>query len=162
MQPESHPTESPRVELPRVEAGPGGMFRRVLVGYDGSAEAQRALQVAVALAADLGGDALVLLVVRPPAHVETSEERSAAAKAEQDNLSRGLEAAQNQTQHRSDIRTEVIYDDDPARAIAGYAEEHGFDLIVVGGHGREQMTHRGLGQSVEALLRKHPCPVLVV
>ena len=99
-------------EKPR-EPGPGGMFRRVLVGFDGSAEAQRALRVALALATDLQGEAHVLLVVRPPAHAETPE-------------------------------------------------EHGFDLVVVGDHGREQTTHRGIGQSVQALLRNHPCPVLVV
>ena len=146
----------------RAEPGPGGMFRRILVGYDGSAEAQHALHVAIALADDLHGDAHVLLVVRPPAHAETPEEHAIAAEAERANLSRGLAGAQNQTQHRWEVSTEVVYADDPALAIAGYAEEHGFDLVVVGGHGREQMTHRGIGQSLEALLRHHPCPVLVV
>ena len=144
------------------EPGPGGMFRRVLVGYDGSTQAQHALGVGIALAADLGGDAHVLLVVRPPAHTETDEERSRAAQAEQENLSRGLEVAQNQTQHRKQVTTEVAFADDPAIAIADHAEEHGFDVIVVGVHGREQMTHRGIGQSLEALLRRHPCPILVV
>jgi nucleotide-binding universal stress UspA family protein len=146
----------------RREPGPGGMFRRVLVGYDGSNEALHALQVAIALAADLQGEAHALLVVRPPAHVETPEEQTRAAEAEKENLSRGLAEMHNQTQHRWDISTEVIYADDAAQAIADYAEEHGFDLVVVGGHGREQMTHRGIGQSVEALVRHHPCPVLVV
>jgi nucleotide-binding universal stress UspA family protein len=146
----------------RREPGPGGMFRRVLVGFDGSKEAQRALRVAIALAADLQGEAHVLLVVRPPAHAETPEERGRAAQAEKENLSRGLAGAQKQTQHHSEVSAEVIYADEPAQALAAYAEEHAFDLVVVGDHGREQMTHRGIGQSVEALLRHHPCPVLVV
>jgi nucleotide-binding universal stress UspA family protein len=146
----------------RAEPGPGGMFRRILVGYDGSVEAQRALNVAIALAADLHGDAHVLLVVRPPAHAETPEERARAVEAEQANLSRRLSGVQNQTQHRWEVSTDVVYADDPAAAIANYAEEHGFDVVVVGGHGREQMTHRGIGRSLEALLRHHPCPVLVV
>ncbi len=146
----------------RREAGPGGVFRRVLVGYDGSPEAQHALRAAIALAADLQGESHVLLVVRPPAHAETPEERAQAAEAERENLSRGLSRAQNQTQRRLDVSTHVVYADDPAQAIADYAEEHGFDLVVVGGHGREQMTHGGIGQSVQALLRHHPCPVLVV
>jgi nucleotide-binding universal stress UspA family protein len=149
-------------DKPGAEPGPGRMFRRILVGFDGAAAAQRALRVAIALAADLHGDAHVLLVVRPPAHVETSEERARAAEAEWANLSRGLLGAQDQTQHRGQVSTDVIYADDPALAMAGYAEEHGFDLIVVGVHGREQMTHRGIGRSLEALLRHHPCPVLVV
>ena len=143
--------------------GAGGNFRRVLVGFDGSAEAQHALRVGVALAASLEGEAHVLLVVRPAAHTETPEELDRAAKAERENLSRGLLSEfQLETPPFPDISTEVVYADDPGKAIADFAEEHGFDLVVVGGHGREQMTHRGIGQSVESLLRVHPCPVVVV
>jgi nucleotide-binding universal stress UspA family protein len=145
-----------------LSEGPGGVFRRVLVGFDGSAEAQHALRVAIALAADLHGDVHALLVVRPPAHAETPEERARAAKAEEENLSQGLAAVTNQTQHRWEVSTDVVFADDPAKAIAEHADVHGFDLVVVGVHGREQMTHRGIGRSLEALLRHHPCPVLVV
>jgi nucleotide-binding universal stress UspA family protein len=140
----------------------GGVFRRILVGYDGSAEAQHALAVGSALAADLGGETHVLLVVRPGAHAETPEEHERALAAERANLSKGLSSTQTQTPHSWEVTTEAVYADDPAQAIAAYAEEHGFDLVVVGGHGREQSTHRGIGRSLEALLRHHPCPVLVV
>ena len=139
-----------------------GMFRRVLVGFDGSVEAQRALRVAIVLAADLRGEAHVLQVIRPAAHVETPEEQAAAGEAERANLSRGMAEIQQQMQQGWDVTVGVVFADDPAQAIAAHAEEHGFDLVVVGDHGREQMTHRGIGQSVEALLRHHPCPVLVV
>lgn len=142
--------------------GPGGVFRRVLVGFDGSAEARHALRIAIDLAADLHGDVHALMVVRPPAHVETPEERTRATEAERANLSRGLSAVTNQTQHRWEVSTDVVFADDPAKAIAEHADVHGFDLVVVGVHGREQMTHRGIGRSLEALLRHHPCPVLVV
>jgi nucleotide-binding universal stress UspA family protein len=140
----------------------GGVFRRILVGYDGSAEAQHALHVAAALAADLQGETQVLLVIRPGAHAETPEERERALEAERTNLSKGLTSMWSQSQHDWNISTEAVYADEPAEAIASYAEEHGFDLVVVGGHGRERMTHRGIGRSLEALLRHHPCPVLVV
>jgi nucleotide-binding universal stress UspA family protein len=142
--------------------GPGGVFRRILIGFDGSAEAQRALRVATALAADLGGEAHVLLVIRPGAHAETAEERERAIEAERANLSQGLSGVQNQTQERWEVSAEVVYSDDPAIALGAYAEEHGFDLLVLGSHGREQATHRGIGKSLEILLRHHPCPVLVV
>ncbi len=146
----------------RSLAGPphGGMFRRVLVGFDGSTEAKHALRVALALAADVHGEARVLLVVRTPAHSETPEEQARAAEAERENLSRGL--SEFHLPEHPDVSMEVAYADDPGRAIAAYAAEHGFDIVVVGGHGREHTMHRGLGQSVEALLRDHPCPVLVV
>jgi len=148
--------------VPDSLSSSGGVFRRVLVGYDGSTEAQHALQVAAALAADLRGEAHVLSVIRPGAHAETAEERERAIEAERENLSRGLGTIRADVHHGGTVTTEVVSADDPALAVAAYAEEHGFDLIVVGGHGREQATHRGLGKSLEALLRHHPCPVLVV
>lgn len=138
----------------------GGAFRRILVGFDGSREAQEALRAAVALADELRGEVRVLLVVRPPSHVETPGELAAAAAAERDSLSRGLSELRHATGRGVDRR--VVHADDPARALADHAEEHGFDLLVVGCHGRDHATHRGIGGSVEALLRRHPCPVLVV
>ncbi len=141
---------------------PAGVFRRILVGFDGSTEAQHALRVAIALASELGGRTHVLLVVRPPAHAETGEEAARAAESEREHLSSGLAEAERLTPHTAAIVTEVVVADDPAGAIAAYAEKHGFDLVVVGTHGRERSTHRGIGRSVESLLRHHPCPVLVV
>ncbi|MDA8118054.1 MAG: universal stress protein [Actinomycetota bacterium] len=137
-----------------------GAFRRILVGFDGSDAAHDALRAAIALAADLRGEAHVLLVVRPPAHSETDEEALRATEAERENLSQGL--AQVPVPERVEVSTEVLHADDPGGAIAAYAAEHGFDIVVVGGHGREQAMHRGIGQSLEGLLRHHTCPVLVV
>lgn len=142
--------------------GLGGVFRRILVGYDGSEEARRALRVAISLATDLDGEVHGLLVVRPPAHVETPLELERAAEAERGNLSMGLSHIWSQAEQKFELATHVVFADDPAKAIGAYVEEHGFDLIVVGGHGREQMTHRGTGHSLEALLRHNPCPILVV
>jgi nucleotide-binding universal stress UspA family protein len=144
------------------DAVPGGVFRRILVGYDASKEARRALDVAVSLAADLHGEAHALLVVRPPAHAETLEEKDRAAAAERENLSAGLAGDRDHHPGIADAAVHIVFADDPAEAISQYVEEHGFDLVVVGGHGREQMMHRGTGHSLEAILRRHPCPVLVV
>ena len=141
---------------------PGGVFRRILVGFDGSREAQHALRVAIALAADLNGEVHVLLVVRPRAHAETPDELARAAEAERENLSRGLSSISRQTQNRSEVASEVVFADDPAKAIAEHVDQHGFDLVVVGDHGRDRAIHRGIGHALEALLRRHPCPVLVV
>jgi nucleotide-binding universal stress UspA family protein len=149
----------------RTETGrdrPAGLFRRVLVGFDGSTEAQRALLVAVTLASEVGGQVHVLLVARPPAHAETEGEAMRAVESERESLSRGLSEVESRSPHRASVTTAVVLADDPAPAIAAYAEEHGYDLVVVGTHGREHSTHRGIGRSVEALLRHHPCPVLVV
>lgn len=137
----------------------GGEFRRVLVGYDGSEKAKDALRAGLALVEELGGDLRVLLIVRPPAHAETPEELREAEAAERRNLSRGL---LDQGETGRDVDTKVVFADDPGRALADHAEEYGFDIVVVGDHGRDHATHRGIGRSLEALLRRHPCPVLVI
>lgn len=141
-------------------AGRGGAFRRVLVGFDGSPSARDALRAGVALAEELRGDLRVLVVVRPPVHAETPEEAAQAASADRENLSAGLDAQARPTGGAIDRR--VVVARDPGHALAQHAAEHGFDIVVVGGHGREQATHRGMGQALEALLRARPCPVLVV
>ena len=137
------------------------MFSRVLVGYDGSDGAQGALRVGTALAADLGADLRVLVVARPPAHAETAEELEQAEVAERESLSLGLAVPGLGRPGASDLDVRVVFADDPAKALAEHAEEHGFDLVVVGRHGREQGTHRGIGHSLDELLKRAGFPVLV-
>lgn len=50
----------------------------------------------------------------------------------------------------------------PAVAIVAEAQAEQVDLIVMGTHGRTGLTHILLGSVAEAVLRKAPCPVLVV
>lgn len=137
------------------------MFCRVLVGYDGSDGAQGALRVGAALAADLGADLRVLVVARPPAHAETAEELEQAEAAERESLSLGLAAPGQPSPVGADLDVRVVFADDPASALAEHAQEHGFDLVVVGRHGREQGMHRGIGHSLDELLRRAGFPVLV-
>lgn len=145
----------------RPEVGRPHMFRRVLVGYDGSDEAQEALRVGTALAADLTAAVRVLVVVRPPAHAETPEELEQAEAAERQSLSMGLAGIGHAGAAAIDLDIQVVFADDPASAIAEYAEEHGFDLVVVGRHGREQGMHRGIGHQLDELLKRADLPVLV-
>jgi universal stress protein A len=50
----------------------------------------------------------------------------------------------------------------PAHAIVEHAQNGGFDLIVMGTHGRTGMSHVVMGSVAERVLRKAPCPVLTV
>jgi nucleotide-binding universal stress UspA family protein len=137
--------------------GGGGSFRRLLVGYDGSHDAQRALRAATALARGLNGEVHVLVALRRPAHTETPAELARAVDAEKTRLTRGLAEAGGEG-----LPLHIVDGDDPAGALAEHAERHGFDLLVVGAHGSGSATHRGVGHCPEALVRHHPCPVVVV
>ncbi len=46
--------------------------------------------------------------------------------------------------------------------IIKYAKENAIDLVVLGTHGRGAIAHMLLGSVAEQVVRKAPCPVLVV
>jgi nucleotide-binding universal stress UspA family protein len=50
----------------------------------------------------------------------------------------------------------------PHVEIVRLAEEHEADLIVMATHGRGYISHAILGSTAERVLRRAPCPVLVV
>jgi nucleotide-binding universal stress UspA family protein len=50
----------------------------------------------------------------------------------------------------------------PPQSIVDYAATEGFDLIVMGTHGRTGLSHAFLGSVAERVVRKAPCPVLTV
>ncbi len=59
------------------------------------------------------------------------------------------------------VRSRVLIGD-PAAQILRYVREEGFDLVVVGTHGRTGMSRFVLGSVAERVARRCPCPVLVV
>jgi len=50
----------------------------------------------------------------------------------------------------------------PDAEIVGYAIDHKIDLIVMASHGRSGLSRLVMGSIAEAVMRKAPCPVLVV
>lgn len=138
----------------------GGAFRRILVGFDGSDESKAALRTAASLSGELQGQVRVLLVVRPSARVETPEELALVAAAERDSLSRELADHGEVLGEQLDRR--VVFTSDAARALTQHAEQHGFDLIVVGAPDGDRRANPGVVDAVHFLVERPSCPVLVV
>ena len=137
------------------------MFRRILVGFDGSVSSFQALRTTLQMAALTSGEAAVLIVVADP-HGETEEDRIASFSAD----ARPLEAmAQREldTAHARNVSTSlhVVTADNPAKAIVAFATRHGYDLLVAGRHGRERAMHAGLGR-VARQLADSALPLLLV
>jgi nucleotide-binding universal stress UspA family protein len=63
--------------------------------------------------------------------------------------------------HGTSVRT-VEEIGDPARTILEYADEEGFDQIVIGSHGRHGVARVLLGSVAETVLRRSRVPVVVV
>lgn len=52
--------------------------------------------------------------------------------------------------------------DTPAHAIVEYSRDQRIDLIIVGTHGRQGLSHVLMGSVAERVVRLAPCPVLSV
>ena len=56
----------------------------------------------------------------------------------------------------------VVRFGNPAVEIVRYAHDEDFDLIAIATHGRTGLAHLFMGSVTEKVVRKAPCPVLVV
>ena len=141
------------------------MGRRILVGYDGSPQAEDALDYALDEHAD---DELVLLyAIDPgeagyggraatPSYPEEWYEQARANAA--DTLASAVERA-----GVAGVDAETAFEvGGPANAIVQYAEAADIDHIVTGSHGRSGVTRILLGSVAETVIRRSPVPVTVV
>jgi nucleotide-binding universal stress UspA family protein len=143
-------------------AGPmtGLTLNTVVVGYDGSPPAERALERAATLVATRGRVVVVTatpslgpprLVSEPILDGPPSDERSALLDRSRALLhQRGAEAVL------------VATDADPAEALIQAARNEGAELILVGQTGSGYVTRALLGSTAQNVLRHAPCDVLVV
>jgi len=136
-----------------------GKLRRILVGYDGSVECERALQTAIALGACSESRLLVLSVARPPEPQPTSG--SNALDVAREHLERRLTRLRSRVRRKGiEIETQVT-EGHPAEEIIRRARADQVDLIVVGGQGMSKREERTLGSIAQHVLSHAPCPVMV-
>jgi nucleotide-binding universal stress UspA family protein len=141
-----------------------GTFRRILVGWDGSRDAQHALRVATHLAAEMGAEVVVLGVLKRHPHAEAPDDASEELAERSLEVVNEIEVSAKQAglPSAARLRTETVEADNPAVALGPYASEHAFDLLVVGRHGLDRAMHPRVGGVTEHQVRHSPCPVLVV
>lgn len=140
------------------------MTRRVLVPIDGSPNAARALEYACENHPDAGITAL--FVLDPFGYYE--EERGVPDRLDdwyatlEERAGRLFEEATERAgSHGLEIETATVRGR-PDRAIVAYAVTGDFDAIVMGAHGRTDLTAVLLGSTAEKVTRRAPCPVTVV
>jgi len=137
------------------------MFRRILVGFDGSRDARQALRTAIAMAESVSGEATVVIAVSA-SHGETEEDRRAAFDAEAGPIQAMADRVVAAARSDATCTIHVVAEDRPAHAMAAYVDEHGYDLLVVGRHGRERAAHGGLGRVARELTETATCPLLLI
>jgi len=140
------------------------MFRKVLVGFDGSEGSWNALRAAFTLARDTSGAEIVAVSVeeRLPRMPEVIDELA----EEKDRLNALFEGLQKEAQDAASaagVRLKcTTVAGHAAQAITRLAKEGGFDLVVIGHSGHSGVWGMFLGSTADKVVRHAPCSVLVV
>ena len=138
------------------------MLRRLVVGFDGTQDARAALRLALELAGCTGGEVAVIAVV-PESHGETPADRHAAFEADAATLrEQAHEVLAPRPEPTVRVTVEALRGDHPGQTLRAFAAQGGYDLVVVGRHGRGRAVHGGLGRVARELAERAGCPVLVV
>lgn len=137
------------------------MYRKILVGYDGSAAGRKAFEAALDLAAKDGAELYVLSVVRPP-EVGDDVETEAVIENSRQYHRRMLAELKAQVAAKA-VKTHFeVAVGHPAEQIIYDADRHGVDLVVVGGRGRSKFVRLLLGSVSKQVVQYAERPVLVV
>jgi len=138
-------------------------FQKVLIGYDGSTSAKAALQFAVGMAMDTNVELTALWVREPlPRYSDLlSEILSSKELADEYFQQLSEEIAQTSKAQGLDIHF-ITRAGNPAKTILQYADEGGYDLIVVGQTDHSELWGRLLGNTANRIVGQAGCRVLVI
>ncbi len=136
-------------------------FKKILVGYDGSSQAGKALDAALAMGKYLDAKVLVLTVARPAEPSSSAGTQNVLSDARELYDKALQKIRENALYNEIDTETEVVAGH-PAEQIILKAEQAGFDLIVVGRRGVSDLHEVFVGSVSEQVLQHAPCPVMVV
>ena len=139
-------------------------LKKILVPVDFSECAKKALRYAIPLAKEHGA-AITLLYVVPPN--QALGEYGGIAYTSMEAEMRASGEKQLAQLVRDEVGCEVpaatiVRKGSPALEIVDAATSLAADLIVISTHGRTGLKHVFLGSVAEHVMRRAPCPVLVV
>ena len=140
-----------------------GCYRKILVAYDGSPGARRALKAAIALADQSDAELHSISVEEKLPHYAATLGEVEEAKAERDAYFETLvrEARQMAWDHGIELHAKVVPGHE-VEAVIVEARQGGYDLLVVGFVGHSNVFGRVMGSTTQNLSRLSPCSVLVV
>ena len=138
----------------------------IVAPLDFSAVTDRVFETAAALADSLRGR-VVLLHVVPPSQASREGSKSPvvseeAAAASEQNAVRQLGRDEKRLQLDKLNVTTMILRGAPVLQILEYAAKLSASFLVMGSHGHGVLAGRLLGDTTEGVLRKAPCPVIIV
>ena len=137
------------------------IFRKILVGYDGSEQSEKAADLAISIAKSMDASVLIFAVARPP-EPATRVEVEAVLDDAKEHFEQGFKRIIASAREAGiEVSTEVEVGH-PAEHIIHRAETGKFDLVVLGRRGTSTFQKWILGSISERVLRYAHCPVIVI
>lgn len=137
------------------------VFQKILVGYDGSQQAEKAANLAFSMAKAMDSKVVLFAVARPP-EPATSVELEAVLDDAREHYQEAFQKLLSAVDESAiDIETEVAVGH-PAEQIIHKAETIKADLVILGRRGTSMFEKWILGSISERVLRYAHCPVMVV
>ncbi len=138
-------------------------IKRIVVPVDLSTCSLDALEYAVQFAKPLGAAITILHALEPVAYgLDFSLSHAKEWKEQRDYLEKRLSVLSACVTAHGIQADHVLKPGLPADSIVSYVSQQGFDLMIMGTHGRRGISHVLLGSIAGAMLRHAPCPVLTV
>ena len=139
------------------------MFKKILVGYDGSEGAKKALRTAVDISKHYGAELHSISVEEDLPHYAATVGEVREAKAEKNGyFSKLIEEAKDiAVKEGVTLHTKVVAGHE-VETIVDYAKDQLFDLVVIGFMGHSKIYDRVWGSTSQNIARLVPCTVMVV
>jgi nucleotide-binding universal stress UspA family protein len=135
-------------------------FRKIVIGIDFSGPAVTALHAAVSLAEKYKSTLFLVHAVPPVLYGPGATPE--LLEVDLDTVRTHMHGVVSKAGIGSIRRQAVVEFAEPKELIDGIARSQGVDLVVVGSHGAHGLEKLAFGSVAESVLRRVPCPVLVI
>jgi nucleotide-binding universal stress UspA family protein len=138
------------------------MFRKIMVGIDGSPASEKALAAAVDLAARYQAELTAVGVAHIPEVVGTMDEVEEMRQAAETHCHDIGQAAVAYAKSRGVALRSVVLRGHAADALVRYAENERMELVILGHHGHSRIARFFLGSTTDRVSEHCPCTVMIV
>jgi nucleotide-binding universal stress UspA family protein len=138
------------------------MFEKMLVAIDGSPASEKALAVAVDLAAHYRADLTAVSVAEVPEVVAMIDEVDEMRQSAEGHFRQIGEAAVEYARSRGVALRSVVLRGHAAESIVRYADSERMNLVIVGQHGHSRIARFFLGSTTDRVSEHVSCTVMIV
>jgi len=136
-------------------------FQSILVAFDASPHAERALNVALSMAGDVKAKLFVLAVIRPPEPAESAEFNAVLEDGRERFEQSFVPIRARAKEKEIELETDVVVGH-PAEQVLHRADAIQASLIVLGKRSHTILHRWMLGSNSERVLKYAHCPVMIV